>query len=149
MCYSVTGSVRGSIVFKETQFAEIILSLNWFAGLRLFLLLKIALCITTKHRLCLDYEIPFHRMCGPLDMKIKQSRAKCISSCVRQEVYLAVNCNPSSGVCELLPEAEVCMPINNSSEFNYIHLTNCGGHNPWRTGSASSDFWQWISTNNP
>ena len=119
------------------------------ARLHLLLLLKTVLCISTKRRLCVDYEIPSYRASRPLDMKTAQSRGKCISSCVRLDVCLAVNYNPSSGVCELLPEAEVCMPINNSPEFSYIHLTTCGGHSPWITESASSEFWQWISTNNP
>ena len=119
------------------------------AGLHSFMLLKTVLCITTKRRLCVDYEIPSYRASGHLDITTGQSRGKCISSCVRHDVCLAVNYNPSGGMCELLPEAPICMPTNISPEFSYIHLTNCGGHNPWRTEGASSGSWQWISTNNP
>ena len=120
-----------------------------FVAFQLLLLLKTVLCIIDKRRLCVEYEIPSYRASGPLDMKTEQSRGKCISSCVRHATCLAVNYNPFGGVCELLPEADMCMPINSSPEFSYIHLTTCGDHSPWVTEDAGSDSWQWISTNNP
>ena len=120
-----------------------------FAGLQLFALMEIVSCITSKRRLCVDYEIPSYRANWPQALGEARSRIECISSCVRHTYCMAVNYNPSCGVCELLPEAEICMPVNSSHEFSYIHLTTCGGHSPWRTEGANSDYWQWIPSNNP
>ena len=138
-----SGWIRNMHLYKDMKIA--------IAGLQMFLLFDVVLCITTKRSLCVEYEIPSYRANGPLNFKSRQSRAECLSICVRHEDCLAVNYNPTDGTCELLPEAPRCFPANNNNNtaFCYIHLTTCDGHSPWRTDSAKSDAWQWLPTNNP